>query len=72
MLDDVYRPQFRERIVGKGVRELIELAKHVGTGVRIAVDTDCARVLVDAAANVEGHRIFILGCSDRVEGTAVR
>jgi hypothetical protein len=40
MLDHMSGAHLVERPVAKGIREMIEIAEHVGTGKRIPVNTD--------------------------------
>src|SRR5271169_3361848 len=53
VLDHMDRAQLTERIVAKRVRKTVEIAKHIGAGIPIAIHADGARVFVDAAADVE-------------------
>ncbi len=40
VLDDVRRPDFAERTVGEGKREMVEVGYNVGASVWIAVESD--------------------------------
>src|SRR5579862_2258199 len=53
VLDHMNSVQLGEGTVAKRVRKTVEIAKHVGACIRIAIHADGARVLVDAAADVE-------------------
>lgn len=53
VLYDVDRLQTVEGIVLKGIREPIKLDENIRFGVRIAIDPNGARALINAAADVE-------------------
>src|SRR5208283_671417 len=61
MLDHVYGAYGIERVIAEGIREMVQLAEHVGLGARIAVDPDGSWELVDAAAHVEHTWSGLLG-----------
>ncbi len=50
---NVNRPHFPERFVAKRKREVIQIGNNVGARVRIVIEPDGARILVDPAADVE-------------------
>jgi hypothetical protein len=58
VLDDVNRPDFPERTIAQWEWKLIEIRDNVGARVRIAIETDRARILVNAAPNIEYRQRF--------------
>src|ERR1700722_15531961 len=53
VLDDVDSAQLAERAVAKRVWKTIQVAKHVGAGIRVAIHANGSRVFVNSAADVE-------------------
>ena len=53
VLDDVSSLKAIERIVGKRIGEVVQVAEDIGGARRIAVDADRPGSLLDSAANVE-------------------
>ncbi len=53
VLDDMDGAEGVEGVVAEGIREMVEVAQHVGAAARIAVDADSAGIFVDTAADVE-------------------
>jgi hypothetical protein len=53
VLDHVNRTQLGEGAVAKWVRKTVQVAQHIGAGVRVAIHADGAGVFVDSAADVE-------------------
>src|SRR5229473_7817532 len=58
VLDDVNRTQLSERVIRERIGDMVEVAQHIGMAVRIPVDADCARRLVDPATDVERPRLI--------------
>ena len=56
VLDDMNRSQLGKRVVGKWIRNVVQIAKHIGMAVRIPVDADCPGPLVDPATDIERSR----------------
>ena len=53
VLDDMNGPHLAEGAITKWERILVQICNHVRTRVRIAVEANCAGILVDAAADIE-------------------
>ena len=53
VLDHMHRAQLTEGAVAKWVRKTVQVAQHVGAGVRVAIHADGAGIFVDAASDVE-------------------
>src|SRR5208337_5087180 len=53
VLDHMNRAQLAKRTVAKRVRKPVEVAQHVGAGVRVAIHADRAGIFVDAAPDIE-------------------
>jgi hypothetical protein len=61
MLNDVHRSHLSKCAVGEREGELIKVSDDIGSGGRISVHPYGARVLVNAAANVQ-HRQLARCC----------
>ncbi len=53
MLNYMHGAERGKRVVAERVRKTVEVADDVGTAARVAIDTDCSGIFIDAAANVE-------------------
>jgi hypothetical protein len=60
VLDDVNGTQLVEGAVGERVGSVVEVAENVGAAVRIPVDADGTRVLIDAAADIKHFQLIHL------------
>ena len=53
MLDHMDRAQLTEGAVAKWVGKTVQIAQHVGAGVRVAIQADGAGVFIDTAPDVQ-------------------
>lgn len=53
MLDYMNGPHLAKGAVGKRKRILIKVGDHIGASIRVAINANCPRVLVDAAADIQ-------------------
>ena len=58
VLNDVDGANLAERAIGKWPGKTVEIGNHVGARVGVPVDADGARMLVDAAADVQDGQSF--------------
>jgi len=68
VLDDVDGAEVIESAVGKGVREMVEVAEDVGGAGGVEIDADCAGEFADAAADVESSQVIRVSASSYHRG----